>query len=101
MFFTAFERINTEFGFSLSRMACSPGMRSFVWIWTISVSILNVEQFLENVWWASPQWQHLTSVRVHLSLLCPWQLHLATIVSWNLFTMCPYLRHVLQLIGLS
>ena len=40
---------------------------------------------------------------MHLSLLCPWQLHRAhvAIVSWHLFAVCPYLRHILQLIGLS
>ena len=43
-------------------MTCSLGMRSFVWIWTTAVSILNIWKFLENVWWLSPQWQHLTSV---------------------------------------
>ena len=36
VFFTAFEKNKSEFGFSLIsfRMACSPGMRSLVWIWT-------------------------------------------------------------------
>ena len=40
---------------------------------------------------------------MHLSLWCEWQLdrvHVA-IVSWHLFAVCPYFRHVLQLIGLS
>ena len=84
-------------------MACSLGMRSFVWIWTISVSLLNIGQFLEKAWWYSPQWPHLTSVLVHLSLLCPWQQHFAhvAIASQHLFTVCSYLRHVLELIGLS
>ena len=70
VFFTAFENINSGFGFSLKsfRMACSLGMCSFVGIWTISV-LLNVGQFLENARWSSPQWQNLTSVLVPLSLL--------------------------------
>ena len=105
VFFTAFVKINSGCGFILRsfRMDCCLGMRSFVWIWTIFVSHMNIGQFLENAWLLSPQWQHRTSVLVHLSLLCPWQLHFAhfAIVSWHLFTVCPYLRHVLQLIGLS
>ena len=78
-------------------------MRSFVWIRTISISFLNTRQFLENDWWSSQQWKHLTSLQVHLSLLCPWQLQRAhvPIVSWHLFAVCPHLKHVLQLIGLS
>ena len=105
MFFTAFEKINLCFGFSLKsfRTACSLGMRSFVWISTISIYILNIRQLLENVRRCSPQWQHLISVLLHLSLLGPWQLHLANVanVSRHFFTVCPYLRHVLQLIDLS
>ena len=83
-------------------MACRLGLRSFVWIWTISVSLLNIGQFLESDWWSSPRWQHLTSVLVHLSLLCPWQLQFARviIVSRHLFIVCPCL-HLLQLCGLS
>ena len=92
LFFIAFEKINSWFGFTLRsfRMACSMGMRCFVWIWTISVSILDIGQFLGSAWWSIPQWQHLTSVLVHLSLLCPWLLHLANvaIVSRQLFTVC-------------
>ena len=84
-------------------MGYSLSMCYFVWIWTISVSILNIGQFHENDWLSAPQWQDLTSVLVHLSLLCLPLLHLAhvTIVSWHIFTVCPYLKHVLQLFGLS
>ena len=51
-FFTAFEKINSGFGFSLRsfRMACSLGKRYFNWIWMISVFLLNIRQFCENVW---------------------------------------------------
>ena len=52
------------------RLICSLGIRYFIWICTISVSLLNIGQFLENAWWSTPQWQHLTSVLVPLSLLC-------------------------------
>ena len=57
VFFTVFEKINLGFGFSLRcfRMACTLGMRSLVWIWTISVSLLNLPHFLENAWCFSPQ----------------------------------------------
>ena len=103
--YTAFEKNNSEFGFSLTsfRMARSLGMRYFVWIWMISVSPWNIGQFLEKAWWSTSQWKHLTSVLVCLSLLCPWLLHLAHFanVSQYLFTVCPYLRLSLQLIGLS
>ena len=73
-------------------MACNLGTRSFVWIWLISVSLSHIGQFLEKAWWFSPQWHHLTSVLVHLSLLCLWLLHLAhfAIASLHLFTVCPY-----------
>ena len=102
---TAFKKINSGFGFSLKsfRMACSLGTRSFVWFWTISVSLLNFGQFLENAWWSAPQWQHLNMVLVHLSLLCPWMLLLenVVIVSQHVFTVCPHLRRVLQLLDLS
>ena len=52
VFFTALEKINPRCGLILRsfRMACSLGMRSFVWVWTISVSVLNIEQFSENAW---------------------------------------------------
>ena len=39
--------------------------------------VLKIGQFLGNAWWSFPQGQHLTSVLVHLSLLCHWQLHFA------------------------
>ena len=50
IFFTAYEKINSGFGFSLRSfcMACSLGMRSFAWIWMISVSPLNIGHFLEK-----------------------------------------------------
>ena len=50
VFFTAFEKTTSGFGFSLRsfRIACSLVMRFFVWIWTINVSLLNIGQFLEN-----------------------------------------------------
>ena len=81
VFFTAFEKIISRFGFSLRsfRMSFSLVMRSFVWIWTISSSPLNIGQFFKNAWSSTPQWQHLTSVLVHLSLLRPWLLHLAQV----------------------
>ena len=83
VFFTAFEKINSGFRFSLRsfRMVCRLGMRSFVLIWTI---FFNIGQFLENAWWSVPQWQHLTPVLVNLSLLCPWLPHLAHVAigSW-------------------
>ena len=89
IFFTAFVKINSGFGFSLRsfRMARALGMRSLVWILTASASLLNIGQFLENAWWFTPQGQHLTSVLVHFSLLCPRLLHLAyvAIVSRQLF----------------
>ena len=52
MFFTAFEKNNSRCGYILRsfRMACSLGMRSFVWTWPFSVSLLNIGQFLENAW---------------------------------------------------
>ena len=45
----------------------------------------------------------MTSLLVHVSFLCPSQLHRAhvVIVSWHLFVGYPNLRRVLQLIGLS
>ena len=90
VFFTAFEKIISGIGFSLGSfcMACSLGIRSFVWIWTITVYFFNIRQFLENAWWFSPQWQHLTLVLGHFSLLCPWQLYFphVAIVSWHIFT---------------
>ena len=102
--FTAYEKINSGFGFGLRsfRMACSLIMHSFVWIWKIYVTLLNIDQLLENARWSNPHWQHLTLV-LYLSLLCPLLLHLAQVsfVSRHLFTVCPYLSHVLQLIGLS
>ena len=51
MFFTAFE-INSGFESSLRsfRMSCNLGMRYFVSIWTISVSLLNIGQLLANAW---------------------------------------------------
>ena len=55
-------------------MTCVLGMRYFVWIWAKLVSFLTFGQFLENAWWSSPQWQDLTYVLVHSSLLCPLQL---------------------------
>ena len=57
-------------------MACILGMRSFALIWMISAFLLNYMQSFENAWGSSAQWQHLTSVLVHLSLLCLWKLHL-------------------------
>ena len=60
-------------------MACSLIMRSFVWIWNISVSLLNGGQLLENAWLSDPQWQYMAAVLVHLSLWCPSLLHLAYI----------------------
>ena len=48
-------------------MTCSLVMRSLVWFWAISVSLLNNRQFLENAWWSSPQGQHMNSVMVHSS----------------------------------
>ena len=55
MFFTAFEKINSGFGLSLRRfrMACSLDLRSLFWVWTDSVFLLNVGQFLENALWCS------------------------------------------------
>ena len=43
VFFTAFEKINSGFGFSLRSfcMECSLGVSFFVWILMISVSLLN------------------------------------------------------------
>ena len=50
MFFTAFEKIDSGCGFIVRgfRMACCPGMRSFVWTWTIYVYLSNIGQFLED-----------------------------------------------------
>ena len=50
VFFTAFEKINLGFGFSLRSflITCSLGMRSFVWFWMISVSIPSFGQFPER-----------------------------------------------------
>ena len=108
--------VGSRRGFRCSSVRCVPYCiwEVFVWpvVWVcvlffgsgrLFVSPLNIGQFLENVLWSSPQWQHLSSVVVHLSLLSPWQLHFAhvAIVSWHLFTVCRYLRHVLQLISLS
>ena len=44
-----FENINSRFGFGARsfRIACSLGIRYFAWIWTISVSLLNICHFLE------------------------------------------------------
>ena len=44
VFFIAFEKIYSRFGFRLRsfRLVCCLDMRSFVWIWTISVSLLNI-----------------------------------------------------------
>ena len=74
VFFTAFEKITSGFGFSLRsfRSACNLGMRSFVWIWMISVSLSDIGQLFENALWSASQWQHLISVLVHLLVLCPW-----------------------------
>ena len=57
VFLTAFEKINSGFGFSLRSFckAFSLDMSSFVWIWAIFVSILIIGQFLENAWWSAPQ----------------------------------------------
>ena len=78
-FLTAFKKIKLGCWFILRsfRVACSLGMRSFVWIWRISVSLLNARQLLENAWLSAPQWQYMAAVPVHLSLLCPSLLHLA------------------------
>ena len=53
--FTAFEKINSGFEFSLRsfRMAYSLGRLPFVWIWMISVSLFNISQFLENALWSA------------------------------------------------
>ena len=104
VFFIAFEKTNSWFRFSLRsfRLACSLGLGSFFSFWMISVFLLQIGQLLENAWLSVLQWQNLISVLGYSSLLCPWLLHLAqvTYVSRHLFTVCPYLRQVLQLIGL-
>ena len=58
VFFTAFEKIISEFRFSLRsfRIACGLGMRSFIWIWVISISLLNFDQFRAKAWWSASQW---------------------------------------------
>ena len=58
VFFTAFEKINSGFGFSLKsfHIACSLDIRYFVWIWIFSVSLLNSGQFNEKAWWTASQW---------------------------------------------
>ena len=70
MFFTAFEKIYSGFRFSLRsfRLACSLRMRSIVWIWTISVSLLIIGQFLEIAWWSFSAVAASESVLVHLSI---------------------------------
>ena len=58
---------------------------------------------VESPLWCASQSQHLISVLMHLSLLCPLLLHLAHVaaVSRHLFSECPFLRQFSQLIGLS
>ena len=55
--FTAFQKINSGIGIILRsfRMAYSLGMRSFVWIGMISVSLLIFGHLLEKVWWSASQ----------------------------------------------
>ena len=69
-------------------MACGLSLRSLIWILIISVSFFfDFVQFHEEAWWSTSQWQHLTSILMHLTLFCLWLLHLAhvAIVSRHLF----------------
>ena len=93
VFLTAFEKISSGDGFSLRsfRMVCGLIILYFVWICIISISLMNLQQFLEKVRWSASQWQHLYSVLVHLCFLYPWLLYLGHVanVSQHLFTLCP------------
>ena len=59
---TAFEKIDSGFGFNLRIfcMACGLGMRFFIRIWMISVCLLILWQFRDKACWFEMQWWHLT-----------------------------------------
>ena len=85
VFFIAFEKINSGLRFSVRsfHMACSLGVRYFVWNWMISVSLLNFWLLLEKAWSTALQWYHFTSILVHLSLMSLWSVTAHTLLLFH------------------